>query len=221
MYFIITCRSLIWGICSIGTLMLTLSAIASPNWLSGKVETVNILNHTVQYRDSLGLYNRCGFRKFHRTYENRCYIYARTFSGIAHASWQACIVFLGMSILLLGIASIFGVLSFCKQLIARKSLVNLAGTLQAFAGILLIIVAVIYPVGWTSERVKRLCHDKYDVSKPYSIGQCSIGSAYYCTIGATLATFLCSLFSFVADKAVFADKVQDEILEGKQIICTL
>ena len=86
---------------------------------------------------------------------------------------------------------------------------------------MLVIVIIIYPVGWTSDRVKRLCHNKYDVPKAYSLGNCSIGSAYYCTVGATLATFACSMFSFVADKAVFADKVQDEILEGKQIICTL
>ena len=88
-------------------------------------------------------------------------------------------------------------------------------------GILLIVVVVIYPVGWTSERVQRLCHDKYELPKPYSIGLCSLGSAYFCAIGATLVTFACSLLSFVADKAVFADKVQDEILEGKIVICTL
>ena len=64
----------------------------------------------------------------------RCYIYARTFTELAHASWQACLVFLGVAILLLGVASVFSVVSLCKQLFNRKSLVNLAGTLQAFAG---------------------------------------------------------------------------------------
>ena len=114
--------------------MLALSAIASPNWLEGRPESTVVQNHTVIHRDSLGLYNRCGFRKFHQTYEKRCYVYARSFGDISHAAWQACVIFLGISILLLGIASIFGVVSLCKQLVARKSLVNLAGTLQAFAG---------------------------------------------------------------------------------------
>ena len=114
--------------------MLALSAIATPNWLEGKPETVHIKNHTVKYRDSLGLYNRCGFRRFKSFYEKRCYIYARSFGEISHAAWQACIIFLAIAIVLLAIASVFGVVSLCKQLIGRKSLVNLAGTLQAFAG---------------------------------------------------------------------------------------
>ena len=80
---------------------------------------------------------------------------------------------------------------------------------------------MIYPIGWTNERVKLLCHKRYDIPKPFSLGLCSLGSAYFSAIGTTLAAFACSLFSFVADKAVFADKVQDEILEGKNIICTL
>ena len=134
MYLIVTCRSLMWGVSSIGTLMLGLSSIATPNWLEGRPQSIVIQNHTVTYRDSLGLYNRCGFRKFNQQYEKRCYVYARSFVDISHAAWQASIIFLAIAILLLGIASVFAVLSLCKQLIARKSLVNLAGILQAFAG---------------------------------------------------------------------------------------
>ena len=63
MYFIVTCRSLVWGVCSIGTFMLALSAIASPNWIIGKPETVVVRNGTVVYRDTLGLYNRCTFKR--------------------------------------------------------------------------------------------------------------------------------------------------------------
>jgi len=203
--------------------MLALSAIASPNWIVGKPDAVVIRNRTVPYRDSLGLYNRCGFRRFKERYEKRCYVYAQKFGEIAHPSWKASIIFLAVAILLLGVASLFGVVSLCKQLVSRKSLVNLAGTLQAFAGILLIFVLVVYPVGWSTNRIQRLCrhNNTYEIPKAYSIGDCSLGSAYYCAIAAALTAFICSLLSFPADKAVFADKVQDEILEGKQMICTL
>merc|ERR1712168_1052557 len=202
--------------------MLALSAIASPNWIIGKPETVVVRNNgTVVYRDTLGLYNRCAFKRFKEEYEKRCYVYARKFGEIAHAAWKASILFLGAAILLLGVASLFGVVSLCKQLVNRKSLVNLAGTLQAFAGILLILVLLVYPVGWSSKRVKRLCYNTtYDIPKAYSIGDCTLGLAYYCVIAATLTSFVCSLLSFPADKAVFADKVQDEIFKGKQMICT-
>ena len=92
-----------------------------------------------------------------------------------------------------------------------------------FIGILLIFVLVVYPVGWSTNRIQRLCrpNNTYEIPKAYSIGDCSLGSAYYCAIAAALTAFICSLLSFPADKAVFADKVQDEILEGKQMICTL
>lgn len=201
--------------------MLALSAISSPTWLIGKPQSRIIDNTTVNYRDTLGLYNKCAFRRYRTQYEKKCYIYARSFARITHAAWQASIIFLALALVLLGVAAIFGVISLCKQLIGRKSFVNLAGTLQAFAGIFLIIVIVVYPVGWTNKQVKSLCHEKYDVPKAFSLGYCDIGPAYYCAIGSTLAAFACSLFSFIADKSVFADKVQDEILDGKSMICTL
>jgi len=202
--------------------MLALSSLTSPSWIVGKPDGVVIDNRTVTYRDSLGLYNRCGFRRFHERYEKRCYVYARSFNEIAHAAWRACIIFLPVAVLLLGVAALFGVVSLCRQLLKRKSVVNLAGTLQAFAGILLILVLLVYPVGWSSDRVQRLCMESiYDVPKAYSLGECSLGSGYYRIIAATLISFASSLLSFPADKAVFASKVQDEINEGKQMICTL
>lgn len=116
--------------------MLALSAIASPKWLDGKEHTRTIKNYTVTYHDSIGLYNKCAFRRYKTHYENRCYIYARNFSEIGHASWKAGLLFMGLAIAMLAIACLFGVVSFCKQLVKSKSFVNLAGILQAFAGML-------------------------------------------------------------------------------------
>ena len=64
MYLIVTVRSLVWGIFSIGAFMLALSSLTSPSWIVGKPDGVVIDNRTVTYRDSLGLYNRCGFRRW-------------------------------------------------------------------------------------------------------------------------------------------------------------
>ena len=121
--------------------MMALYAISSPTWLVGKEET-KIINEniTTRYRNTLGLYNKCSFIRVRKVYEyeTKCYKYATSFSEIGHAAWKACIVFLALAIVLLGIASIFGAVSLCKQLVGRKSLVNLAGTLQAFAGIIVL-----------------------------------------------------------------------------------
>ena len=51
-------------------------------------------------------------------------------------------------------------------------------------GILMIVVVVIYPVGWSNQRVNRLCsNNKYDPTKHYYMADCSIGTCFYCLIG--------------------------------------
>ena len=76
-----------------------------------------------------------------------------------------------------------------------------------------------FPVGWDNNQVERYCYEHDDKAEKFKTGHCSIGLSYFLAMGATAASFFCSLFSFVADKAVFSPKVQDEILEGKQLIC--
>lgn len=84
---------------------------------------------------------------------------------------------------------------------------------------LLIVVCILYPLGWDNENIQDLCHKGNSKAKKFSIGNCSIGISYYFALGGMAASFFCALFSFVADKAVFSAKVQDEILEGKRLIC--
>jgi len=201
--------------------MLLLSAFTTPKWLLGPTESILIAkNRTITAGKTLGIYNKCFYdKKFTGFYENRCIIYAITFTRIASIAWRACIVFLAIALLLLLVASLFAVISICKQLIRRKSLMNLAGILQAFAGICLIVCIILFPLGWDNSQVQRLCHKQGDKAAKFEIGDCSIGISYYLALGATGAAFLCSMFSFVADKAVFSHKVQDEILEGKSLIC--
>lgn len=115
--------------------MLLLSAITTPKWLVAKSITApNSRNRTNVFQESIGLYNKCIFSDFRGIPEFRCYVYARNFWKISSVAWQACIVFLGIAITFLAIAASFGVISIFKQLIRRKSLMNLAGIMQAFAG---------------------------------------------------------------------------------------
>ncbi|UYV62272.1 LHFPL2 [Cordylochernes scorpioides] len=47
------------------------------------------------------------------------------------------------------------------------------------------------------------------------------GWAYYLAAGSTLVTFLCAVLSVQAEISTSSDKVQDEILDGKNPICLL
>ncbi|XP_057315963.1 LHFPL tetraspan subfamily member 2a protein-like [Hydractinia symbiolongicarpus] len=219
LFVIVTCRSLFWILCSVGTFMLTFTALATPKWIIAKEkEYKRGFNNSIieKYKPTLGLYNRCIYDKIEE--EGRCIVVPK-FALIPGVAWRACIIFLAAAVILLAVAAIFAVISFCKQIVRRKSLMNLAGIMQAIAGILLIVAIILFPLGWDNNLVKRYCESGGEEAGKFKIASCSVGLAYFAAIGATVAAFFCSMFSFVADKAVFSDAVQDEILEGKRLIC--
>ena len=133
-FVIVTCRSLLWILSTIGTFMLILSAAFYPEWLVGEAKTRHHqrTNTTYNYNDKIGIYNKCTFST--RKKALFCRPYANSLSEVTSVSWQCALFFMGTALLLLGIACIFAVISFCKQIIKRKSLMNLAGILQTLAG---------------------------------------------------------------------------------------
>jgi Lipoma HMGIC fusion partner-like protein. len=119
--------------------MLVLSATFYPRWLISEEKSYLYvkLNKTYEYHETIGVYSKCAFsRNFKNVF---CRPYASRLSEVTSIAWQSCLFLLGLSLLILGIASLFAVASFCKQIIRRKSLMNLAGILQTIAGLLLII----------------------------------------------------------------------------------
>lgn len=85
-------------------------------------------------------------------------------------------------------------------------------------GLLLMVGLMLYPGGWGSEKVVGYCGPE---ASPFRPAQCSLGWAFYAAIGGTLATFMCSVLSAQAEIATSSDKVQEEIEEGKSLICLL
>ena len=134
-FIVVTCRSLLYMLISAGALMLVMSAIATPKWLIGK-EIKDTIYGNKTYRQSVGLYNRCTHinNLVMQRLEPNCGIYAKTFGKIDSIAWQACVVFLAMSTVLLSVAFFFTLLALCKQICMKKSVLNLAGVLQGIAG---------------------------------------------------------------------------------------
>lgn len=87
-----------------------------------------------------------------------------------------------------------------------------------FAGLFLILGLMLYPAGWGSKKVVDYCGQD---ASPYKVGLCSLGWAFYTAIGGTVLTFICAMFSAQAEIATSSDKVQDEIEEGRSLICVL
>ncbi|MGH0182948.1 UNVERIFIED_CONTAM: hypothetical protein FKN15_010859, partial [Acipenser sinensis] len=86
------------------------------------------------------------------------------------------------------------------------------------SGLFLILGLMLYPAGWGSQKVQDYCgHD----ASPYKVGECSLGWAFYTAIGGTVLTFICAVLSAQAEIATSSDRVQEEIEEGKSLICLL
>ncbi|KAM9393940.1 LHFPL tetraspan subfamily member 2a protein-like [Pholidichthys leucotaenia] len=216
---IVTCRSMLWTLLSIAVAFAELIAFMSPHWLLGFPRSDSSVSRNEvnpgEYRPSLGLYSRClhvGARGM------SCGAYAGTFGEVASSFWQAAMLFLAAGTLVLGCVACISIFSLCFQSILKKSIFNICGLLQAIGGLLLMVGLMLYPAGWGSEKVLSYCGPE---ASPFRPDQCSLGWAFYAAIGGTLATFMCAVLSAQAEIATSSDKVQDEIEEGKRLICLL
>uniref|UniRef100_UPI0037E84D76 LHFPL tetraspan subfamily member 2a protein-like n=1 Tax=Semicossyphus pulcher TaxID=241346 RepID=UPI0037E84D76 len=218
---IVTCRSMLWTLLSILVAFAELIAFMSPDWLLGFPRSdpggSGAGVDSEEYRPSLGLYSRC-LRIGSRGVGVSCGPYAGTFGEVASGFWQAAMLFLAAGTVVLGVVACISIFSLCFQSILKKSLFNICGLLQAIAGLLLMVGLMLYPAGWGSDKVKSYCGPD---AKPFRPAECSIGWAFYAAIGGTLACFLCAVLSAQAEIATSSDKVQEEIEEGKSLICLL
>ncbi|XP_015242630.1 PREDICTED: lipoma HMGIC fusion partner-like 2 protein [Cyprinodon variegatus] len=216
---IVTCRSLLWTLLSIIVAFVELVAFMSPDWLLGHPKSEPDVNKgeldVRGYRSSLGLYSRCLPIGAYGVGVS-CGPYTDTFEEVASKFWQAAMLFLAAGTLVLGCVACISIFTLCFQSIKKKSLFNICGLLQAIGGLLLIVGLMLYPAGWGSEKVMQFCGKE---ASPFRPALCSLGWAFYAAIGGTLATFLCSVLSAQAEIATSSDKVQEEIEEGKSLIC--
>lgn len=90
-----------------------------------------------------------------------------------------------------------------------------------FIALFLVIGLVLYPAGWGSETVGDLCTKPSQKPGAFVLNECSMGWAFYAVLGGTLSSFLCSLLSGQAEKSTSSDDVQDEISDGKTLICLI
>ncbi|XP_041855817.1 LHFPL tetraspan subfamily member 2a protein-like [Melanotaenia boesemani] len=217
---IVTCRSMLWTLLSIVVAFAELIAFMSPDWLLGspRSDSANGVGADLrEYRPSLGLYSRCLHVGIQGVGES-CGPYAGTFGEVASGFWQAAMLFLAAGTLVLGCVACVSIFSLCFQSILKKSIFNICGLLQGIAGLLLMVGLMLYPAGWGSEKVISYCGPE---ASPFRPSLCSLGWAFYAAIGGTLTTFLCAILSAQAEIATSSDKVQEEIEEGKSLICLL
>ncbi|KAI3372716.1 hypothetical protein L3Q82_023176 [Scortum barcoo] len=237
---IVTCRSMLWMLLSIVVAFAELIAFMSPEWLLGFPRSDSSTSgagvDSGAYRPSLGLYSRClriG------TGGVSCGPYAGTFGEVAsqwllagrHVVSGSRDVSTGRRGLYLHLQPVLpehpeeeliqhlwtapGYRSTHVYTYVTKPLVSWSALPP---GLLLMVGLMLYPAGWGSEKVFGYCGPE---ALPFRPALCSLGWAFYTAIGGTLATFLCAVLSAQAEIATSSDKVQEEIEEGKSLICLL
>ncbi|XP_016305759.1 lipoma HMGIC fusion partner-like 2 protein [Sinocyclocheilus anshuiensis] len=216
---IVTCRSMLWTLLSIVAAFSELIAFMSTDWLLGFPRTPDAVfsPHGETYRPTLGIYGRC-IRLPHLRRGVLCGPYAVHFTEIASGFWQATSIFLAAAILLLSAVAFISVFTMCFQSIMKKSLFSRSPVCISAAGLFLILGLMLYPAGWGSDKVQGYCGPD---ASAYQLGLCSMGWAFYTALGGTVLTFICAVFSAQAEIATSSDKVQEEIEEGKSLICLL
>lgn len=217
---IVTCRSMLWTLLSIVVAFAELVAFMSADWLIGKAKTRGAGaepagTDSEPYYLGILCIRTPGVQQVPR--DTLCGTYAKSFGEIASGFWQATAIFLAMGIFILSVVALVSVFTMCVQSIMKKSIFNVCGLLQGIAGLFLILGLVLYPAGWG-------CQKAIDCGRhasPYKPGDCSLGWAFYTATGGTVLTFICAVFSAQAEIATSSDKVQEEIEEGKNLVCLL
>lgn len=228
-YVIVTSRTLLWTLLTIATTLAMVAAVITPNWLIGaprkpglRTKQHSDFNENEFFSPTLGIYNRCTkLHKINQLFPDNCAPFVTSFGMHSEEFpnfWKAALVFFACGLALMIFTVFTSLLGCCIRSIVRKSIFTISGTIQAIAGLLYILGLVLYPAGWGSRRVQHICGEK---AEPYVFGDCTLGWAFYLAIGSTIITFLCSVLSVQAEISTSSDKVQDEILEGKNLICLI
>lgn len=229
-YVIVTARTLLWTLLTIASTLAMVAAVVTPMWLLGferpaglKTTNEEILQKKTSdgvFSPTVGIYNRCTkIHDFEQMFTDSCAPFVTSFNmpndEFPHC-WKAALLFFAFGLVFMVLTIGTSVIGCCKRSIRRKSIFTISGTIQSFAVLCYILALMLYPAGWGAERIKVVCGD---LAGPYSIGDCSLGWAFYLSFGATILTFICSVLSVQAEISTSSDKVQDEILEGKRLIC--
>ncbi|KAK6185660.1 hypothetical protein SNE40_007842 [Patella caerulea] len=231
-YFIITCWSLLWTLSSIATLMVIVISVMSPQWLIGpsrkfglnsQWENTTSDDSNELFNPTVGIFNRCTrLHRFQEVYKREnCATFVTGFDMendfFPHA-WKACLFFFSVAIIFLLFTCITSLLSMCFRSLCGKSIFTVSGLIQSIAGLMNILGLFLYPAGWGARRLNLLCGDK---ASPFYIDQCSMGWSFYVCVFGTLMAFGCSMLSIKADLSTSSRKVEEEVLEGKNLICVI
>uniref|UniRef100_A0A8C4RIH2 LHFPL tetraspan subfamily member 3 n=1 Tax=Erpetoichthys calabaricus TaxID=27687 RepID=A0A8C4RIH2_ERPCA len=171
----------LWAIFTILFAIVNVVCFIQPYWIGDGVETPQA--------GYFGLFHYCIGNGLSR--ELICQGSFTDFSSIPSGAFKAASFFIGMSmVLVIGCIGCFSLFFFCSTATVYKT----CGWLQLTSAACLVLGCLIFPDGWDSDEVKRMCGDRTD---KYSLGACSMRWAYILAIMGILDALILSSLAFV------------------------
>ncbi|XP_074533803.1 LHFPL tetraspan subfamily member 3 protein-like isoform X2 [Halichoeres trimaculatus] len=191
---------LLWAIFTILFGMVNVTIFSQPYWIGDGVDTPQA--------GYFGLFHYCVGDGHSR--DLACQGSFTEFSNIPSSAFKAASFFIGMSMMLvvtcIGCFSLFFLLS-------TSTVYKICGWMQAASGVCLVLGCMIYPDGWDSEEVRRMCGEQTD---KYSLGACSVRWAYILAIMGILDALILSFLAFVLGNRQDGLMTEELLAESKE-----
>ncbi|KAA0192787.1 hypothetical protein HAZT_HAZT009177 [Hyalella azteca] len=227
---LLTSASILWTVASVAAATLLVASHLSPQWLLGHPVTlqhnlpaydytfnITAWSGTVDVSPSLGLWLRCSILPGKKGVagSQHCGVYATTGADLPAAqvvAMASLVTGAGIAVL----AMLLVLLTPCMRVVRRKSVFNIAGSLQALAGVFSVLGLAVLPLSWSSVRVQLMCGPLASV---YALGACRTGWALYAALGGTLLLLACAVGAVHVDASVSSNRAEEEIRRGNHCVC--
>ncbi|XP_038668368.1 LHFPL tetraspan subfamily member 3 protein isoform X3 [Scyliorhinus canicula] len=172
----------LWAIFTICFAIINVVVFIQPYWIGDGVDT--------PYAGYFGLFHYCiGTGLSSR--DLICQGTFSDFSSIPSGGFKAAAFFVLLSmVLILGCITCFALFFFCNTATVYK----ICAWMQLLAAVCLVLGCMIFPDGWDSEAVRRMCGNK---TGKYTLGNCSVRWTYILAIIGILDALILSFLAFV------------------------
>ncbi|XP_030222995.1 LHFPL tetraspan subfamily member 3 protein [Gadus morhua] len=172
---------LLWAIFTILLGIVNVTIFSQPYWIGDGMDTPQA--------GYFGLFHFCTGDGIAR--ELTCQGSFTEFAAIPSTAFKAASFLIGMSMML--VVSCIGCFSLFF-LLSTSTVFKICGWMQAASGVCLVLGCMIYPDGWDSDEVRKMCGEQTD---KYSLGACSVRWAYIMAIMGILNALILSFLAFV------------------------
>ncbi|KAK5912771.1 hypothetical protein CesoFtcFv8_002610 [Champsocephalus esox] len=189
----------LWQVFTITFAVITVVVFIQPYWIGDSV-------HTPQ-AGYFGLFHYCIGNAL--TSELTCKGSAMDFGSIPSGAFKTAMFFVGISMLLVvGSIVCFSLFFFCNA----GSVYKICAWMQLASSTCMVIGCMIYPDGWDSEAVKRMCGQRTD---KYTLGNCTVRWAYILAIISIMDSLILSFLAFSLGSRQDKLLPEDFQVEGK------